>query len=153
MRCGRSVADPPDDPVVVEAFREVAERLVGLLDGPESVQPEKLLLQGADESLSLETLGIRCPRAGGRRTGSTRFRGLSTSGLELVLEGVRDELAAVVVAELRARRDVDLVPALREVDRLAQALDCLQVRASNRVPRRAARIPRHSPVQWSTTTR
>jgi hypothetical protein len=45
MRCRRSVADPPDDPVVVEAAGEVAERLVELLDGPESVQPEQLLLQ------------------------------------------------------------------------------------------------------------
>ena len=34
MRFGRSVADPPDDPVVVEAFREVAERLVELVDLP-----------------------------------------------------------------------------------------------------------------------
>jgi len=40
VRCGRSVADPPDDPVVVEAMSEVAERLVEPLDGAESVQPE-----------------------------------------------------------------------------------------------------------------
>ncbi len=59
MRCGRSVADPPDDPVVVEAAGEVAERLVELLDPAESLQPEQLLLQGADESPSLETLGSR----------------------------------------------------------------------------------------------
>ena len=39
MRSGRSVADLPDDPVVVEAAGEVAERLVELLDGAESVQP------------------------------------------------------------------------------------------------------------------
>ncbi len=45
------VADPSDDPVFVEAAGEVAERLVELLDGPESVQPEQLLLQGPDESL------------------------------------------------------------------------------------------------------
>ena len=96
MRCGRSVADPPDDPVVVEASREVAERVVELLDRAEAVQPEQLLLQGADESPSLETPGSRCPRAGGRRTGSTRCR-----GLELVQEGVRDELAAVLVAQPR----------------------------------------------------
>jgi hypothetical protein len=51
VRCGRSIADPPDDPVVVEAAGEVAERLVELLDGAESVQPEQLLLQGPDESL------------------------------------------------------------------------------------------------------
>ena len=51
MRCGRSVADLPDDPVVVEAAGKVAERLVELLDGSESVQPEQLLFQGSDESL------------------------------------------------------------------------------------------------------
>jgi hypothetical protein len=50
VRCGRSVADPPDDPVVVEAAGEFAERLVALLHGRESMQPEELLLQGADES-------------------------------------------------------------------------------------------------------
>jgi hypothetical protein len=43
VRCGRSVADPPDDPVVVEAAGEVAERLSELLDGRESLQPEQLL--------------------------------------------------------------------------------------------------------------
>ncbi len=43
MRCGRSVVDPPDDPVVVEAPGEVAERLVELPDGTESVQPQQLL--------------------------------------------------------------------------------------------------------------
>ena len=32
MRWGRSVADPPDDPIGVEAFREVAERLFELVD-------------------------------------------------------------------------------------------------------------------------
>ena len=57
---------------------------------------------------------------------------LDAEGLELVLEGVRDELAAVVVAELRARRDLVPVPPLREVDRLAQALDGLESRAAPR---------------------
>ncbi|MBM4223475.1 MAG: hypothetical protein FJ167_01500 [Gammaproteobacteria bacterium] len=51
MRCGRSLADPPDDPVVVEAVGEVAERLAALLEGAESVQPEQLFQEGPDESL------------------------------------------------------------------------------------------------------
>ncbi len=42
MRCGRSVADPPDDPVAVEVLGEVAERLVEFLDRAESLQPEQL---------------------------------------------------------------------------------------------------------------
>ena len=45
MRCGRSVADPLDDPVVVEAVGEVAERLIALLDGAESVQSQQPVLQ------------------------------------------------------------------------------------------------------------
>jgi hypothetical protein len=51
VRFGRSVADPPDDPVVVEAAGEVAERLAEFLDGPESVQSELRFLQGPDQSL------------------------------------------------------------------------------------------------------
>jgi hypothetical protein len=39
VRFGRSVADPPDDPVVVEAVDELAERLVELLDGAVAVEP------------------------------------------------------------------------------------------------------------------
>ena len=50
MRCGRSVADPSDDPVVVEAVREVTQGADELGDGAESVKPEQLLLQGSDES-------------------------------------------------------------------------------------------------------
>ena len=51
MRCGRSLADAPDDPLVVEAVGEVSERLVEFLNGAESVRLEELLLQGADEPL------------------------------------------------------------------------------------------------------
>ncbi len=44
MRYGRSVADPSDYPVDVEAASEVAERVLELVDGAESVQPKQLLL-------------------------------------------------------------------------------------------------------------
>ena len=123
MRCGRSVADPPDDPVVVEAAGEVAEHLVELLDGAESVQPEQLLLQGPDESLDA-AIAFGLPQEGRAR--------LDAEGLELVVEGVRDELASMVVAEPRALRDLVLVPPLREVSRLAQALAGLEPRAASR---------------------
>ena len=83
MRCGRSVADPPDDPVVVEAAGEVAEHLVELLDGPESVEPEQLLLQGPDESLDA-SVALRLADEGRAR--------LDAEGLELVLEGVQELL-------------------------------------------------------------
>ncbi len=60
MCCGRSIADPPDGPVVVEASREVSERLTEFGDGPESLQPEALSLQRADESLDAPVaLGCR----------------------------------------------------------------------------------------------
>ena len=47
MRCGRSVPDPPDDPVAFEAVGEVAKRLIERLDGAESVRREQLLLDAA----------------------------------------------------------------------------------------------------------
>jgi hypothetical protein len=92
VRCGRSVADPSDDRVVVEAAGEVAERPIEFGDGPESLQPGQLFLQHADESLDA-SVAFRLPDEGRTR--------LDAEGLELVLEGVRDELAAVVAAELR----------------------------------------------------
>ena len=92
MRCGRSVADPSDDPVVVEAVREVTQGADELGDGAESVKPEQLLLQGSDESPDASVaLGL---------ADQGRAR-LDAEGLELVLKSMRDELAAVVVAELR----------------------------------------------------
>ena len=41
MRCGRSVSDPPHDPVAVDAAGEVAELLVEFVDGPESMRRSK----------------------------------------------------------------------------------------------------------------
>ena len=123
MRCGRSVADPPDDPVVVEAPGEVAERMVELLDRAESLQREQLLLQGADEALD-------APVAFGL-TDEGRAR-LDAEGPELVLKGMRDELAAVVMAQRHACGDADLVVAPGGPDRLAQALDGLESRAPQR---------------------
>jgi hypothetical protein len=38
------VADPPDDPVLVEAVPEFEQRDVKLCDGAEAPQPEQLLL-------------------------------------------------------------------------------------------------------------
>jgi hypothetical protein len=57
---------------------------------------------------------------------------LDAECLELVLESVRDDLVEVVVAEIRFLRNLVLVASLREVDLLAQALDGLQSRASQR---------------------
>jgi hypothetical protein len=123
VRCGRSVADPPDAPMVVEASHEVAERLVEFLDHAESLQPKQLLLQRADESLNV-AVALRLPEEGRGR--------LDGEGLELVPEGARDELDAVVVAELRFPRDPVLISPLREVHGLAEALDHFEARASQR---------------------
>ncbi len=79
MRCGRSLADAPDDPLVVEALGEVSERLVEFLNSAESVHLEELLLQGADEPLdAVVALGLA----------DDGCAGLDAEGLELVLEGV-----------------------------------------------------------------
>jgi len=102
---------------------EVAVHLVELLGGAETVQPEQLLLQGSDDSLDA-AIAFGLADEGLAR--------LDTEGLELVLEGVRDEPAAMVVAELRVLCDLVLVASLREVHGLAEALDGLEARAAPR---------------------
>ena len=118
---GRSVADPPDDPVVVEALGELPEGPVEFLDGVEGPEPEELFLEGSDEPPQPE-LGASVPfglpgegRAGG-----------DADALELVLEGVGDELASVVMPEAGPEGDVDLVAPLGGVDGLPEALDGLE---------------------------
>lgn len=67
-------ADSPDDPAVVEAFREVAQCLVGLLDGAEAPQPVEPSLRRADGALGAAvaladegTCGHDIANPGGRR--------------------------------------------------------------------------------------
>ena len=117
MLRGRSVADPPDDPVVVEAMGELPEGPVEFLDGVEGPEPEELFLEGSDEPFDATVpFGLADEgRAGG-----------DADGLELVLEGVGDELASVVVPEAGSEGDVDLVASLGGVDGLPEALDGLE---------------------------
>ncbi len=123
MLGGGSVADPPDDPVLVEAVPEFAQCAVELCGRAEAPQPEQLLLRGADEALDAPVaLGL---------ADEGRAR-LDAEGLELVLEGVGDELGAMVAAKARALGDADLVVAPGGPDRLAQALDGLESRAPQR---------------------
>jgi hypothetical protein len=120
---GGSVADPPDDPVLVEAVPEFAQCAVEFCDRAEAPQPEQLLLQGADEALD-------APVAFGlSHEGRAR---LDADGLELVLEGVGDELAAVVMAQRHACGGADLVVVPGGPDRLSQALDGLESHAPQR---------------------
>ena len=117
MLGGRAIADSPDDPVVFEAFPELPERGLEFRDGGEASEPEQLLLEGADEPLdSAVAFGLPDEGRAGRDPG----------GAEFVLEGVAEELAAVVVAEGHALRDADVVSALGGPDGLAEALDGLE---------------------------
>jgi hypothetical protein len=78
---GRSVADAPDDPVVVEALREVAQCQVELPDGAEAPQPEELLLQGADEALDAAVaLGLADEGGAGAAPVESLFRGTDLEG-------------------------------------------------------------------------
>ena len=43
MRCGGSVADPPDDPWLVEAFPEFAQRQVEFCDRAKAPQLERVM--------------------------------------------------------------------------------------------------------------
>jgi hypothetical protein len=99
---GRSTADAPYGPVVVEAVGKLAQCLVELLDGAEAPQPEEMLRQGADEALDAAVaLGLT----------DEGWARLDVRSLEVVLEGVRDELASVVVAQLRALGDAAVADA------------------------------------------
>ncbi len=109
--------------MLVEAVPEFAQCGVELCNGAEAPQPEQLLLQGADEALDAPVALGLAHEGGARR---------DAEGPELVLEGVGDELAAVVMAQRHACGDADLVLAPGGPDRLAQALDGLESRAPQR---------------------
>lgn len=88
-----------EDPAFVVGLAEVQQGETELLHRGESPEPQELLLEGSDEPLDL---------ARGRPLGAAVALGASDEGGagldaeegDLVLEGVRDELASVVVAEL-----------------------------------------------------
>jgi hypothetical protein len=117
VRYGRAVAR--DDPAIVGAPCDVMERLIELIDRAESLQPEQLLLQHADESLDA-AVAIQLPDKGWAR--------LDVEGPNLVRESVRYELAAVVVAELSVLRDPDIVAYLHEAHGLTEAFADEEVR-------------------------
>jgi hypothetical protein len=91
------------------------ERLAQLLDGVEAAQPEQVFLERADEALDAAvTLGLAHE---GRRA-------FDAEEFELAL--VRDELAAVVVAQLQATRDALAEGAEAGAHSLAQRLERLE---------------------------
>ena len=109
MLRGRSAADAPDGPVVIEVVDKVAQCLVELLDVAEAPQPKEMLRQGVDEALdAVVALGLT----------DDGWARLDVRSLEVVLEGVRDELASVVAAQLRALGDTAVADAA-EADSLS----------------------------------
>jgi hypothetical protein len=83
---------------------------------PKAPQPERLLLQGADEALDAPVT-LRLAHEGRAR--------LDTDGAHFVREGVGDELAGLVRAERHACGDAGLVDGLGDPDILSKALDGL----------------------------
>ena len=65
MRCGRSIADPPDEPAFVGAFREDAARTLGLPRESRKADPqeelEKPRRQDAHDALHVAQLVYRRP--------------------------------------------------------------------------------------------
>ena len=118
---GCSAAESSEDPVLVESLGELAKGEVELLDGLEGPDPQDLLFERADEPLDAAA-PLRLPDEGGA--------GLDADDLELILEGVGDELASVVVSERGSGGDADLVVALGVPDGLPQALDGLEAGSS-----------------------
>src|SRR5918911_5004578 len=85
------------DPGLIIAVPERKERLAQLLDGIEPTQPEQVLLQGSDEAL-----GAAVPFRGT----DERRRTLDPEERQLLLKGLRDVLAAVVVPHGQAPSDL-----------------------------------------------
>ncbi len=100
MLGGGSLADPPDDPVVIEAAPQCARCVVQLGDWAEAPRPERLLPQRADAALDV-------PVAFGLAD-EGRAR-LDAEGAQLVLEAGGDELGAMAVAQARDPDDADFI--------------------------------------------
>lgn len=84
------------DPAVVVGFFEGVEGVAKVLDGLEAPEPEQVLLEDADEALDAAVaLGLA----------NERRLALEAEEVELALEVVGDELAAVIVAQPGAGGD------------------------------------------------
>jgi hypothetical protein len=121
MRCGCPVADPPDDPAVVEAVDEVTEHPVELLAGAVALEQEHLLRAPAHEARHAP-VALRLSYEGRAKPNS--------QCLELVLECVRDELAAVIMKVRAILGDAAAVAAFGEMALRPRALDSLESRAA-----------------------
>ena len=93
---GRAIAVALEDPAPVVLVLEGVEGAAEVLDGVEAPEPEQVLLQDADEALDAAVaLGLA----------DERGRAFEAEEVELALEVVGDELAAVIVAEPGAGGD------------------------------------------------
>src|SRR5215218_4473533 len=90
---------PGDEPGCVVVGGEVPQRAPQVLDGVESVHPQEVLLQGADEALG-HAIALRLADEGGRA--------LDAEEADLVLEVARQVVRAVVMAQREALGHVPL---------------------------------------------
>jgi|SRR5690554_5781949 hypothetical protein len=110
-------------PMLVEPFFELKQRLAELLDGIEGSHPQQLLLQGSDKPLS-HAVALWCPNEAG-----TRF---NAEKPKLLLEGMTHVLRTMVVTQHQAlgnascQRTIEIPNAL--VDRLQGLETCARTR-------------------------
>lgn len=118
---GRPVAVLLHEPSVVVAVLEGDEREAQVLDRGEGLDPEDLLLQGADEALG-DTVALGL--------GDERRARPDAEEAELVLEGSAHVLAAVVVSQREAGGDATVVAAEVVADGLPQGFQGLEAGAT-----------------------
>src|ERR1700757_2856091 len=94
------MAVPLDKPPFVVRSTKLVEREAQLLDRAEALHPQQLLLQRSNEPFG-DSVPLRRAHEGRTR--------LDPEEVDLVLEVVGDVLAAVVVAQLQAERDLMIV--------------------------------------------
>src|SRR5579871_3055056 len=112
-----------DEPLLVVDLDPLEERETQLLDGAERVDPEKLLLERAEEALG-DAVAFRRPNERRARLGAEPG--------ELALEGVAHVLAPVVVTHLEAVYDAFGVGAVPRAYGLTDRLESLEARAALR---------------------
>lgn len=106
-----------DDPLLVVSALEVEERLSQLLDGLEPLDPEQVFLQRPDEPFGTTVAFWRTNEGGGT---------CGAKEADLLLKVAAHVLAAVIVADLQARRDVLTDGTEADPDRLADRLQRLE---------------------------
>jgi len=129
----RPVAVSFDDPLTVVPFLEIVKGPAQLFHRAEGPYPEELLLEGPDESFGA-AVPIGLPDVGRTR--------LDPKELDLLLEDIAHERAAVILTKLQATGEPRAVPP--EVPRIPWRNGSS---ASKRVPFLAAWMPTQSALR------